>query len=283
MRKFWLGVVSAVGLLGLAGFLLARPESSVGERYDVVPASPAQLGTVSELTIFFGHQSVGRNLLAALPQVYSAEGLVAPQVVESEEPLVGPVFQHTNIHQNQDPLGKIAAFDRILRDGVADAVDVAVLKLCYVDFHEGDDIDHLFETYRSTLAALERDYPRVTFVHTTVPLTTDRGVRGRAEDRINRLLGRGTRLGVEHNVVREQYNAKLREVYGNSGQLFDLAAIQSTQPDGTRLKGSLGGQTFYSMAREHASDSGHLNPDGAAIAVSALLATIARAVDQPPA
>lgn len=283
MRRIWPGVISAVGLLGVVGFLLARPESGVGERYDVVLASPAQLEEASELTIFFGHQSVGRNLLAALPQVYAAEGLAAPRIVESEEPLAGPAFQHTNIHRNQDPLGKITAFDRILRSGVGDAVDVAVLKLCYVDFHEGDDIDQLFETYRSTLAALEHDYPEVTFLHSTVPLTTDRGIRGRAEDRINRLLGRGTRLGVEHNVVREQYNAKLRQAYGNSGRLFDIAAIQSTRPDGTRIRGSLGGRTFYSMAGEHASDSGHLNPDGAALAVSALLATVAGAVDQAPA
>lgn len=277
MRKLWPSVISAIGLLGVAGFLLVRPESGIGERYEVTSASPAQLEEVSKLTVFFGHQSVGRNLLAALPGAYAAEGLPAPQIIESESPVTDPVFQHTNIHRNQDPLGKIAAFDRILRAGVADAVDVAVLKLCYVDFHHGDDIQQVFDAYRSTLEALERDYPDVTFVHSTVPLTTDRGIRGRAEDRINRLLGRGTRLGVEHNVVRERYNTWLRETYAGSGRLFDIAAIQSTRLDGTRIKGTLSGQPFYSMDWAHASDSGHLNEAGAAIAVSALLATIADA------
>lgn len=277
MRKLWPGVISAIGLLGVVGFLLVRPESGVGERYEVISASPAQLEEVSKLTVFFGHQSVGRNLLAALPGVYAAEGLPAPQIIESESPVTGLVFQHTNIHRNQDPLGKIAAFDRILRTGVADAVDVAILKLCYVDFHHGHDIQQVFDAYRSTLEALERDYPDVTFVHSTVPLTTDRGIRGRAEDRINRLLGRGTRLGVEHNVVRERYNTWLRGTYADSGRLFDIAAIQSTRLDGTRIKGTLGGQPFYSMDWAHASDSGHLNEAGAAIAVSALLATIADA------
>lgn len=250
----------------------------MGERYNVAAADRQQLEEVAGLTVFFGHQSVGRNLLAALPGVYDDAGLPAPLIVESEASQSGPVFQHTNIHRNRDPLGKIAAFDRVIRGGVGDSVDAAILKLCYVDFHAGDDVHAVFEAYRSTMAALERDYPSVTFIYSTVPLTADRGPRGRAGDRIDRLLGRETRLGAEHNVLREELNAMLRAEYASSGRLYDIAAIQSTRLDGTRIVGTLDGKTFYAMDWAHASDSGHLNPDGGAIAVSALLATIADAV-----
>lgn len=274
-NKTWFGLISALGLAGLAGFLLVRPETGVGPHQETAVATSEQLKEVSELSVYFAHQSVGRNLLAALPAVYAEAGLEAPEIVESDAPPRGPVFQHSNIHQNRDPLGKIAEFDRIIRAGVGEAVDVAILKLCYVDFHQGDDIDLVFETYRTTLAALERDYPEVAFVHSTVPVTADRGPRGRVEDRLNRMFGQPTRLGAEHNVIREQLNQKLRAQYADSGRLYDIAAIQSTRLDGTRIVGTLGGETFYAMDWTHAVDSGHLNPQGAEIAVSALLATIA--------
>jgi hypothetical protein len=179
-----------------------------------------------------------------------------------------------NIGENGDPLGKLVEFDLVIRGGVGDVVDVAVFKFCYVDFHEGDDVDEIFDAHRSTLAALERDYPDVTFVYTTVPLTTERGPLGRVKGR----LGMGDNLGPEHNVVREQLNSKIRAEYVDSGRLFDIAAIQSSNSEGERVLRTFGGSEYYAMEGSLSSDPGHLNTAGAALVAGALVATVTDAV-----
>lgn len=281
-----LAVVSGVAVLGAAGtsYALTRPLSkAVGtETYDVAEATADQLATVGDLTVFFGHQSVGGNMMDALPEVYAAAGVTAPAIVRGEEVPAGrgPVMLHTNIGRNRDPLGKIAAFDAAIRGGLGDVVDAAVLKLCFVDFVEGTDAEAVFAAYRDTMAALERDYPDVVFVYTTVPLTIDMdGAIAVAKARVKSLLGRATSsFHPEHNVVREQYNAMIRAEYGATGRLFDIAAVQATNADGIQQVRSYDGATMFAMEEFLSSDPGHLNPQGGAIVASAFVAAIADAV-----
>jgi hypothetical protein len=276
--KGWLSAAAVVGVLGLVGsYVLVRPGSVVRtETYEVPAVSAEQLQTFGGLKVFFGHQSVGRNMLDALPTVYATTGIEAPAIVESEaaSASTGGYVQHVNIGENGDPLGKLAEFDRLIRGGVGEVVDVAVFKFCYVDFHEGDDVDEIFGAYKATLAALERDYPDVTFVYTSVPLTTERGPLGRVKGR----LGFGDKLGPEHNVVREQLNSKIRAEYADTGLLFDIAAIQSSTSEGERLLRTFGGSEYYAMDGNLSSDPGHLNTAGAALVAGALVATVADAV-----
>ena len=232
--------------------------------------------------MFFGHQSVGANILDATPSVFAAAGVEAPEIVESEDATVrsGPLILHSYIGRNRDPLGKIAEFDRVIRNGVGDSVDVAVLKLCYIDVREGDDVNAIFDAYRETLAALERDYPDVAFVYMTTPLSTEfGGSLERAKRRIKDLLGRDNLFVPAHNVAREELNALIRAEYGDSGRLFDIAAVQSTGEDGNRRVRSHGSSEYFAMESYLASDPGHLNPAGGEIVASAFLATVADAVD----
>lgn len=274
-ERRWRLATLVVAMLGVAGlvvaYLLIRPERVVRtEQYAAPVASQDDLSQAAQLRVFFAHQSVGFNLLDAMPALYQDAGLAPPVIVESAEALTGPRIQHVVIGENGDPLGKLAEFDALLRGGIADTIDVAVFKFCYVDFHEGDDVVPVFEAYRDTMAALEADYPDVTFVYATVPLTTERGPLGRLKGR----LGRGDRLGPEHNVVRQELNALILAEYGSSGRLLDLAALQSTDASGNRAVRSYEGQEYYSMVTAWSSDPGHLNPTGAAMAASAFLATL---------
>lgn len=281
-----LAVVSGVAVLGAAGtsYALTRPLSkAVGtETYDVAEATAGQLATVGDLTVFFGHQSVGGNMMEALPDVYAAAGVEAAAIVRGEEVPAGggPVILHTNIGRNGDPLGKIAAFDAAIRGGLGDVVDVAVLKLCYVDIVVRTDVEEVFATYRDTMAALERDYPDVLFVYSTVPLTVELdGAVARAKARVKSLLGRASNsIHPEHNVAREQYNSMIRAQFADTGRLFDIAAVQATDADGVQQVRSYDGATMFAMEQYLASDPGHLNPRGAAIVASAFVAVIADAV-----
>jgi hypothetical protein len=204
------------------------------------------LTKVARARVFFGHQSVGVNVLDGVRGLYASQGVSAPPIVQGAPGNIdGGFITHQFIGSNGDPAGKIAAFDSAIRGGVGNQVDVALMKFCYVDISGNTDVNALFATYRNTMSALQRDFPGVTFLHTTVPLTTDNAA---------------------DNANRERLSAMIRSTY--AGRLFDLAATESTKPDGTKVSG---------LYQGYASDPGHLNPTGSAAAASAFLEAIARA------
>ena len=276
MRKRLLtlvGVVGVAGLVALGAVLWVKPAD--GEEFTTPRASEDDLRAVSESSVYFAHKSVGYNIVDALPHVFEEAGVAAPGIVESKETPDGPTFVHAANGENGDPLGKIRLFDETMRSGMAGTVDAAVLKLCYVDFREGRvDVEEVFAAYRDTLAALRRDYPGTAFIAATAPLTTERGPAGK----VRAALGRGDTLGPEHNVVREQFNALVRAEYAGSGELFDIAAVQSTTAEGERVAYERDGKRYYAMDEAYASDPGHLNAEGGAVAASAFLAVLADAV-----
>lgn len=281
-RKILIGGVAMVVVAGAtAMYILVRPTSNVAgvEPYTVSTASPTQLKQVAEMRVFFGHQSVGRNVLDAVPRVYAAAGLDAPDIIESTDPVGGAAIQHAYTGRNGDPLGKLEAFDSAIRGGLGEVIDVAVFKFCYVDLHAGDDAEALFLAYRDTMLQLERDYPEVSFLYATIPLTTERDAVGRAKDRVKRLLGRNVPYVPGHNVAREQLNSLIRAEFGDSGRLWDIAAVQAAGADGVRERRTVDGSVFFAMDDGLASDPGHLNPAGAEIVAGTFLATIAATTD----
>lgn len=269
-----ISVLALVTAVAVASGTSRLTQAAAAQRW--APATDDQLIAAAGTRVFFAHQSVGRNILDALPDVYGERGVDAPPVVKdtAPRPEQGGYIQHVNVGTNGDPLGKIREFDAIVRGGVGDTVDVAVLKLCYEDVRtDTTDVGTIFDTYAATIAALEQDYPEVTFLYATVPLTTERGPLGR----VKALLGRGDRLGPEHNVERERLNEMLRTTFASSGRLFDIARLQSTTPDGARLVGERRGDPYEAMHEAYASDPGHLNAYGAARAAEAFLALVAGA------
>ena len=100
----------------------------------------------------------------------------------------------------------------------------------------------------------------------------DQGLRSKLKSRFTG----SSRYGSAENAARERLNALIRREYAG-GHLFDLAAIESTAPDGSRAIGMYKGQQYYRLYDGYASDSGHLNGEGARVAATAWLKTIAQA------
>jgi hypothetical protein len=232
------------------------------------------LAKVSRTKVFFGHQSVGMNVLDGVPGVYAAHGMAAPAIEQGgTRPGTDAGFvDHAFIGENEKPVLKIQDFDAKMRSGIGQQADVAVMKLCYIDIMTSTDVGALFATYRDTIAALERDFPKVTFVHVTVPLMTEQGQLSKLK---SRLTG-SSRYGPAENAARERLNALIRREYAG-GHLFDLAAIESTAPDGSRAIGTYQGQQYDRLYDGYASDSGHLNGEGARVAATGWLKAIAQA------
>jgi hypothetical protein len=237
-----------------------------------VPA--AALERLATRRIYFGHQSVGHNLVDGLKAVLAERPGVALRVVETRAPaaLVPGTFGHSENGRNQEPETKIRDFtETILKGGVGDAVDVAFFKFCYVDVTARTDVTRLFQEYRRALMELKVARPNVRFVHVTVPLSV---VATGPKEWLRGLLGKRT-WGADANVARERFNALLRREYGGKEPLFDLAAVESTRPDGTVQAFKLDGRMNPSLYAGYSSDGSHLNDVGARWAAAHLLAFLA--------
>ncbi len=247
-----------------------RPKKTTNTNYfvDVVfvptssPISAAQLKTAATKRVFFGHQSVGWNVVNGVADLYSAAKIAGPPQawVESPSsaisPTTGGVLAHTEVGVNGSPDGKVDDFAAYLRGGVGAKVQVAVVKYCYVDIYQGADVTARFNHYRSAMASLEAEFPEVTFLYATNPLETGAS---------------------SSNAARTQFNALVRAEYASTGRLWDIALIESTRPDGSRLAGTVDGKRYEALYSGYTSDGGHLNATGGKLVAAELLRLVAQA------
>lgn len=212
---------------------------------------------LSELRIAFGHQSVGYNLLDGIAAL-ATDAAVPLRIVETREPFSAPAIHHFRIGENGKPAGKLADFDALMKSGLAGSTDIALLKLCFVDFEAEIDSKQLAQQYIDELARLAAVYPRVVFVPVTAPLTT---AQTGPKAWLKRLLGR-TPAGYVNNARRQLFNEALRDHYrSESGQspLFDLAALESGYQTNSV---DYNGVRVEVLDPALTTDGGHLNTQG---------------------
>lgn len=264
-------VLPAVMLMALHGVASAAtpPASNTG----------VSLEKLAQRRIFFGHQSVGGNILDGVKQVPSAPRVV--EVKDPTQPVAPGTIAHAMVGENTKPETKIADFARLMDAGLAEGADVAFFKFCYIDFNGTTDTRALFEKYRATMEGLKARHPHTTFVHVTVPLTT---VQRGAKAWLKELLGKPV-WGISENVQREGFNQLLRQTYGGKEPLFDLAKLESTTAEGTPETYELNGQTWPAMVPAYSDDGGHLNAAGQARMAKeflAFLSSLPAPAVQPP-
>jgi hypothetical protein len=244
--------------LALASCTGGNREETVPVPGDVNSVSREKMELLAKRRIFFGHQSVGYNIVDGVREIAARNSTTPFRIAESRDLPPAPVagFFHAPVGRNTDPVGKIRDFDQVVRHGTG--IDIAFMKFCFVDFDEKTDVDAVFGEYKAALAKLEKDFPATTFVHLTVPLTSpEKGIR----PALKRLLGRSVRGDLD-NLARERFNTLIRREYGNREPLFDLAYFESTSAKGSRASGAVHGEKYYVLRDEYTSDGGHLNEEG---------------------
>ena len=271
-RVALVGVLVLALLAGLAIWWGTRDSNEEAPVTGTV--SDTDLRAAAQTKVFFGHQSVGMNIIDGIPGAYAGSDIAAPTIVQTDTPPAGIAFAHSYVGANGDPAGKLADMRSLLAAGFGDWADVALVKFCYVDITAGTDVQALFEEYQQAVAAAEQAYPDTRFLYLTVPLTTPPNFK----DRVKGLLGRPN--SAADNAARERYNSLVRAKYAGTGRLFDIAAIESTLPDGSRVSGTSGGQPYFALYPGYAADEGHLTPAASTMVAEQLLATIAAARDQ---
>jgi hypothetical protein len=216
------------------------------------------LVALSRMTVFFGHQSVGENILDGARQLAAEQGMTLRIAeVASAAHVPASTWGHAFIRENGNPDLKIESFVGAFSSMKGPGVDVAFMKFCYVDFQPGIQGGALFTRYRAAMVALRAAHPATTFVHVTAPLTF---AEGGLKARVRRLLGRDTEA--DANLRRAEFNDLIREAYLGKEPLFDLARIESTGFDGSASLLEWRGRAVPRLAPTWTDDGAHLNVTG---------------------
>jgi len=237
---------------------------------------------LAQLKIFFGHQSVGYNIVDGITDILQDCDYIDLNLAETCDPVRfgQPVFAHARVGRNTDPLSKIRSFEEILDSGVGDSVDIAFFKFCYVDIFRDSNPVEIFDNYVATLDRLKNRYPRTKFMHVAVPIRSlPKSAVGALKQCIKSLVGKPGVLG--DNVVRDLYNRLLTDTYSGTEPLFDTALAESVNSSGLRCHTGKGSQKVYVMAPEYTDDGGHLNAVGRRRVAEQLLVTLAEIANNP--
>ena len=245
-----------IALLTLA--VTTASSISFADAADVDSNLRTKIERIAQKRIFFGHQSVGMNLLDGIKHLASMAD-VAVHVVET--PLATDVgsatIGHTFIAKNGEPLLKLKNFEKAFGQ-IPAGVDIAMVKFCFLDINANTDAKALFSSYKATIDELKKKNPGTTFVHITAPLTdVQRGLK----QSLKRLFGRAP-YGTIENIRREEYNTLLRQAYQGREPIFDLAKAESTAPDGTIVTVEWDGRIAPALVPAYTDDGAHLNTAG---------------------
>ena len=235
--------------------------------------SSAQWQALARTHIFFGHQSVGGNIMSGVSDVIAARPEIPLRVVESRDvaSLSEPAFHHALVGRNDYPVEKFDDFSSVVSSAFATGSGTAMLKLCYVDIHRQTDVEALFSAYQQRVAQLKARNPSLTIVHFTIPLTTVENWKGRLRAAIE---GRATER--ERNAKRHRYNELMRQAYGGTEPLFDIARLESTLPDGRQVVVEVDGDRVPVLVPSYTDDGAHLNATARRMVAEQLLIELAR-------
>jgi hypothetical protein len=264
-------LVMSIALAGCGGTTMKSETFILPSLRDVPETAWQQL---SQKRIYFGHQSLGGNIIGGIRKLMMSHPTIKLNIVETEDPgaFAQPVFAHSSIGKNSYPESKVIAFRDLMQSGIGDKADIAFFKFCFWDIRQRTDIQGLFEKYTQTLSALKTAYPKTTFIHVTIPLMSfPNGLKAK----IKRALNKPIEWDVD-NIKRNDLNHLILKEYGGKEPVFDIAMVESTVPDNTRIAFAGNGENYYVLASEYTYDGGHLNDEGSRRVAEQLLIMLTR-------
>lgn len=220
---------------------------------------PGVWNQLAQKYIYFGHQSVGLNIIEGLQGLMSQYPQVKLNILETVDGIKeGGVFSHSRVGHNMNPESKITDFVDIVKKGGVSHPDIASLKFCYVDANQKVDIANLFKQYRNDMRDLKSRYPDLILIHFTMPL---RAQEFTWKTRLKLTLGMDA-WEFEDAVKRNQYNSMMLKEYQDVEPVFDIARFEATAPDGSISKVKYKGSDIIFLQDQYTDDGGHLNKQG---------------------
>jgi lysophospholipase L1-like esterase len=226
------------------------------DRTMLAPATRNEVTAAATKRVIFAHQSVGGDILAGVNAVSAGAGVPLNVVETRIAPETGGGIYHFKVGVNGDPLGKIREYHDALAQTPLTGVDVALVKLCYIDFNRGTDAAQIAAAYVQAIEDLQSRHPQTRFVAVTTPLTT---IQTGPKAWVKGLMGKAP-AGYAENAKREEFNAVLRQKFG-AGRLFDVAKFESQGGAGPVMY-NYQGRSYEALDPALTSDGGHLNDAG---------------------
>ena len=273
--KSWIiAALAGLSLLGLSA--CSEEDSSMSNAEPPLPqVTDAQLEALAGKTFYFAHQSVGYNIVDGMSRVLARLGrpdLFSIHELQPGQPVPKNGVLHSTVGSNGDPASKLNEFQVYLNERLGDArPDMAMLKFCYLDIDKETDVAKLADEYDQSLAGLSGEHPETLLIYSTIPL---RVFNDSWKAAIKRLLGMDV-WGDEANIRRNEYNALIRKKYAHTGRLADVAAWESTYPDGKPHRIRLNGHEYAELIPEYSDDGKHLNDYGQQVVAGRLLELLA--------
>jgi len=232
---------------------------------NMIPEISNNINLISHKNIYFGHRSVGENIISGINKIISKEGRKEFVIKElkSNSKIDGNYFFHSNIGRNGDPKSKFKEFTDIVNNLANKNLEIAMMKLCFVDITKKTNINEVFQSYVAMIDSLQNKYPNLTFIHFTVPLKSKPSwIHGIKNFIKNRDID-----DQQDNINRNKYNELLLTKYPRK-YIFDLAGFESTYPSGKRESIVVNGELYYSLIKDYTDDGGHLNELGQQVIAS---------------
>ncbi len=218
---------------------------------DMIKSS--DLASLQSKIIFFGHQSVGFNIIEGLNSLkLTNSDLDFLKIITYDEYLKSQTsrddsscyFIHSVVGRNRDPEAKLNEF--VNKIDTLGFFDAALIKFCYADINRFTDVDLMYYKYIQTISSLADKYGRTKFVYITSPLMVKRSFLIRL---LKTILNRP-----DDNINRNKFNRLLRET--NDIRIFDLAFLESHLENDKRVY-----KVEY-LHENYTYDGGHLNKHG---------------------
>lgn len=256
-----------IGLFAIVGaFMLLRPDPAASPRIDPSRIDLSALDRVPSATwdrlagkrVFFGHQSVGADIVAGLQAVMKAKPQIKLRITESSDPgaMDQPGLVHAKIGANESVDSKLQDFAAAVKGPMGERCDIAFMKFCYVDLFGGGDHGAILDKYKRTVSEIAAARPAVQLVHLTMPVTTvEAGAKARVKKALGKSLG-----GYAHNYARSQYNSGIRREFGS--MVWDVAKSESSLPGGQTATFEMNGASHECLSTGYTDDGGHLNEAG---------------------
>ncbi len=226
--------------------------------------------------IYFGHQSVGFNIIDGIEKVLSLHPSIKLSIVETrKDDLINKgIFAHFRVGENRNPFTKINDFVNVIDNELDKAPDIAFLKFCYVDVPDNVAVYKLFELYKAKTEALKKNHPNLNIVHFTMPLKTQ---HFSWKSKLKNFIGKES-WELAENIKRNNYNKLLLEEYKGRQPIFDIASYEATLQNGSQAVFKYKGEQFLYMQDSYSSDGGHLNSLGAQVIAEQLLIFLAESL-----
>ncbi len=221
---------------------------------------------LSDKYIYFGHQSLGANILNGIQEIINIQNngnhfsIISPPLPKHID---SPALYHSYIGTNLDPLSKINAFKNIiLNEKLGKVLDIAFFKFCYVDIKKDSDIKAIFTNYKETIEEIQFTYPNLRIIHFTAPIKAHQIKFQKNLVKGMKYMVKNKILGDLDNVKRNQYNQIFRGQFDDNGNLFDLAELECQNNDNTEANFKYGNKNYSCLSIDLTDDGGHLNHQG---------------------